>query len=171
MQIKLVATDIDGVWTDGGLYYDKDGNELKKFNVKDGAAVKLLKTAGIPVCIITAKNSPMVEKRAQELKVDYLYQGVENKIGAITKLIQMLNLSFNEIAYIGDDFNDVPLLRKAGLSATPSDASQIIRQEADWTLTKKGGAGVFREFVEKLLIKLDVYNTVYEQMIKSIDSN
>lgn len=171
MQIKLVATDIDGVWTDGGLYYDKDGNELKKFNVKDGTGVKLLKTAGIPLCVITAKNSPMVEKRAAELKVDYLYQGVEHKIGAIARLLQRLKISFDEIAYIGDDFNDVPLLRKAGLSATPADASQIICQEADWVLTKRGGEGVFREFVEKLLIKMNVYETVYEQVIKSIDSN
>lgn len=171
MQIKLVATDVDGVWTDGGLYYDKDGNELKKFNVKDGAGVKLLKTAGIPVCVITAKNSAMVEKRAKELRVDYLYQGVEDKIRAISALVKMLNLSFEEIAYIGDDFNDVPLLRKAGCSATPADASQIIQQEADWVLTKKGGEGVFREFVEKLLIEMGGYNTVYEEMIKCHDEN
>ena len=171
MQIKLVASDIDGVWTDGGLYYDRHGNELKKFNVKDGAGVKLLKMAGIPVCVITAKNSPMVERRASELKVDYLYQGIEDKIGTITKLAQRLSLSFDEIAYIGDDFNDVPLLRKAGLSATPADVSQIIQQEADWVLTKKGGEGAFREFAEKLLIKMEVYHTVYNQMVERANGN
>lgn len=168
MQIKLVASDIDGVWTDGGLYYDMDGNELKKFNVKDGAGVKLLKAAGIPVCVITAKNSQMVEKRAKELQVDYLFQGKEDKIGTITKLAQDLNLSFEEIAYIGDDFNDVPLLRKVGVSATPADVTSFIRQEVDWVLTKKGGEGVFREFVEKILVELGVYQTVYQKMIGAI---
>ena len=168
MQIKLIASDIDGVWTDGGLYYDEEGNEIKKFNVKDGAGVKLLKTAGILTCIITAKNSRMVEKRAKELRVDYLFQGMEDKIGTITKLAQDLNLSFDEIAYIGDDFNDVPLLRKVGVSATPADVSAFIRQEVDWKKKKKGGEGVFREFVEKILVELGVYQTVYQKMIGAL---
>ena len=168
MQIKLVASDIDGVWTDGGLYYDSQGNELKKFNVKDGAGIKLLKMAGIPVCVITAKNSPMVEKRAKELQVDYLYQGIEDKTGTITTLLETLDVDFDEMAYIGDDFNDVPLLRKAGLSAVPADTSRIIQQEADWVLSKKGGEGVFREFIEKILIKLETFDTVYNRLIKKM---
>lgn len=167
MQIKLIASDIDGVWTDGGLYYDRHGNELKKFNVKDGAAIKLLKAAGIPVCVITAKNSPMVERRAKELRIDYLYQGIEDKIGAITELVQKLGVSFDEIAYIGDDFNDVGLLRIAGVSATPADASKFIGDQAKWVLEKKGGEGVFREFVEKILISMGIFESTCKKVLES----
>lgn len=164
--IKMIVTDIDGVWTDGGLYYSEEGQEMKKFNVKDGASIKLLKLAKIPVCIITAKKSVMVERRARELKVDHLFQGVDNKIKAIEKLIHSLNISFEEIAYIGDDFNDVPLLRKAGISATPADATATIKKEANWVLTRKGGEGVFREFVEKILTNAGSFDQLYQILVE-----
>ena len=129
-KIKLVVSDIDGVWTDGGLYYDEKGSQIKKFNVKDGAAVKLLKTVGIPVCIITAKQSDMVARRAKEVGVEYIYQGVEKKLNCITELINNLSISFSEVAYIGDDFNDVPVLRRCLISAVPKDTSPVIKKEA-----------------------------------------
>ncbi len=165
---KLIVSDIDGVWTDGGLYYDELGKEFKKFNVKDGASIKLLKLAKIPICIITAKDSIMVKKRATELNVDYLFQGVEDKISVIADLLSQLEISFEETAYIGDDFNDVPLLRKAGISATPADATMSIQREANWVMSKKGGEGVFREFVEKVLMENKQFETTYTQLINNL---
>ena len=151
MNIKLVVTDIDGVWTDAGMYYDNTGNELKKFNAHDGAGVLLLKKLGIPICIITGEKTEIVRRRAEKLGIEYLYQGVQNKLSKVTELCKELGIGLNDVAYIGDDFNDVKLLREAGISASPANAPDYIRQEAQWNLSKAGGDGVFREFVERLL--------------------
>ena len=158
MKIKLVATDIDGVWTDGGMYYDNTGNEFKKFNVNDGAGVLLLKALNIPVCIITGEETDIVKRRAEKLKVDYLYQAAGKKYDIIKKLTNELNITMDEVAYIGDDFNDVELLKHAGISAVPFGVSDYIKPYGKIILKKKGGEGVFREFVEKILMdegKLD----------------
>lgn len=151
MNIKLVVTDIDGVWTNGGMYYDNTGNEFKKFNVHDGAGVLLLKKLNIPICIITGEKTEIVARRAKKLKIDYLYQGTQNKFSKIQSLCDKLGIAIEEVAYVGDDFNDVKLLRACGISATPANARPYIRSEAKWQLESKGGDGVFREFVEKIL--------------------
>ena len=152
MSLKLVITDIDGVWTDGGMYYDSSGNEMKKFNTSDSAGVLFLKEAGIPLAIITGENSVSVKNRADKLKIEYLYSGVDNKLEVAMKLCEMLGISLKEeVAFIGDDLKDVSLLKQVYISATPSDAPDYIKDLADWKLEKRGGEGVFREFVEKLL--------------------
>lgn len=166
MKIKLVATDIDGVWTDGGLYYDSQGNEQKKFNVADGAAMLLLRTLNIPVCIITGKDSPMVANRASHLKVDYLFQGIDNKCSKVESLCKELGISLHEVAYIGDDFNDVKLLRQAGISACPANASDYIKKEAQWSLNKKGGEGAFREFVERILSEHNLLESTVAKLLE-----
>ncbi|MDN5214217.1 HAD-IIIA family hydrolase [Fulvivirgaceae bacterium BMA12] len=165
MHIKLVVTDIDGVWTDGGMYYDNTGNEFKKFNVNDGAGVLLLKKLNIPICIITGEKTEIVRRRAEKLKIEYLYQGVQNKLSKALELCQELGLTPNEIAYVGDDFNDVKLLRQAGISASPANAPAYIQQEAQWTLSKKGGEGAFREFVEKLLAHFDLLDETVKKVL------
>ena len=167
MNIKLVATDIDGVWTDGGLYYDSQGNEHKKFNVADGAAMLLLRTLNIPVCIITGKNSPMVTNRAKDLKIEYVFQGVDNKCSQVESLCNELNIAMNQVAYIGDDFNDVKLLRKAGISACPANASEYIKKEAKWRLEKKGGDGAFREFVERILEENQLLTSTVDKLLEN----
>ena len=166
IDIKLVVTDIDGVWTDGGLYFDNKGNEFKKFNVRDGAATLLLRTLKIPICIITGKNTEIVKNRAKSLKIDYLYQGIDNKYSKIKDLCDKLNIKMSEVAYIGDDFNDVKVLRAAGLSASPSNASDYIKKEATWTLESKGGEGAFREFVEKILQRFGVLEETVEKLLE-----
>ncbi len=165
MHIKLVVTDIDGVWTDGGMYYDNTGNEFKKFNVNDGAGVLLLKKLNIPICIITGEKTEIVRRRAEKLKIEYLYQGVQNKLSKALELCQELGLTLDEIAYVGDDFNDVKLLRKAGISASPPNAPAYIQKEAKWTLSKKGGDGAFREFVEKLLAHFDLLDETVKNVL------
>ncbi|WP_209332847.1 KdsC family phosphatase [Lunatimonas salinarum] len=153
MEIKLVLTDIDGVWTDGGMYYDQTGNEWKKFHTYDSAGVMWCKKLNIPVGIITGETTEIVERRAKKLQIDYLFQGVNDKKEVASKLCQTLGISLSEVAYIGDDINDISLLEKVGFSACPSSAPTYIQKIVDKVMDKKGGEGVFREFVEKIILK------------------
>lgn len=148
---KLVITDIDGVWTDGGMYYDQEGNEWKKFNTSDSAGVLFLKYLGIPLAIFTGERTQIVERRAAKLGVEILEQGVKNKLSKAISLCDQMGIALSEVAYIGDDLNDMELLEAAGWSACPANAPHYIQSRADWVLTKSSGEGVFREFVERLL--------------------
>lgn len=149
--VKLILTDIDGVWTDGGMYYDETGNELKKFHTYDSAGVLLAHACNVPVGILTSENTQIVERRAKKLKIDYLYQGVKNKLEQALAICKELNIDIKEVAYIGDDLGDIQLLKAVGYAGVPSSASDYIRELANVPLSKRGGEGVFREFVEKLL--------------------
>ena len=148
---KLILTDIDGVWTDGGMYYDQTGNEWKKFHTYDSAGVLFAHQNEIPVGIITGEDTEIVARRAAKLKVDYLFQGVKNKLEVADKLCKELNITLEDVAYIGDDLGDVELLKHAGISSSPNSAPEYIKKSAQMVMTKNGGEGVFREFVEKIL--------------------
>lgn len=148
---KLILTDIDGVWTDGGMYYDQTDNEWKKFNTYDSAGVLFAHAFNIPVGIITGENTDIVKRRADKLKVDYCFLGIKDKLRIVKHLASQLNLSLEEIAYIGDDINDIKVLQSVGLSGVPSSAPEYILRYANIPLKKKGGDGVFREFVEYIL--------------------
>ncbi|MDA7836635.1 HAD-IIIA family hydrolase [Salibacteraceae bacterium] len=150
---KLVVTDIDGVWTDGGMYYDEQGNEWKKFHTYDSAGVLFLKKLNIPVAICTGETTNAVKRRAEKLKMDYLFQGVTDKKKVISELCSNLGITLEEVAYIGDDLNDMDMLQSAGFSACPSSAPEYIKNSAMVILSKKGGEGVFREFVEEIIGK------------------
>ena len=164
MEIKLVLTDIDGVWTDGGMYYDNTGNEWKRFNTADSAGVVFCKNMGVKVGIITGEDTEIVRRRADKLKVDYLFMGIKDKLTVARQLCKELNLDLSKnVAYIGDDVNDVPLLQQVKISATPDNAPDYVKPFAKWHLKKKGGDGVFREFVERIM---DEYN-LGETMLKS----
>lgn len=148
---KIILTDIDGVWTDGGMYYDQTGNELKRFHTYDSAGVLFAHRKGIPVGIVTSEDTKIVYRRAEKLKIDYLFQGVKNKLNCIEKLCSELDITLDDVAYIGDDLSDIEVLKKVGIAGVPSSAPQYIRKLATIPLTKKGGDGVFREFVESIL--------------------
>ncbi|MFN8415000.1 MAG: HAD hydrolase family protein [Cytophagaceae bacterium] len=150
---KLVLTDIDGVWTDGGMYYDQTGNEWKKFNTSDSAGVLFCKQLNIPVGIITGENTEIVQRRATKLKVDYLFQGIQNKVEVAEKLIQELNIEWSDVAYIGDDLGDLKLLKIVGYSAAPMNAPDYIKKHVHLVTQKMGGEGAFREFIEYLIEK------------------
>ena len=150
-QIKLVLTDIDGVWTDGGMYYDQIGNEWKKFHTYDSAGVLLCHQHNIPVGIITGEETEIVKRRAEKLKIDYLFQGVSDKLSVASRLIKELNITFENIAYIGDDINDIELLKVVGISACPENAFPQIKEVVQFVTKRKGGEGAFREFVEEIL--------------------
>jgi len=170
MNIKLFITDIDGVWTDGGMYYDDTYNiELKKFNTSDSAGVLFLKLAGIKTAIITGEKSKSVQRRYLKLQMDELFMGVKNKVASADFIRKKHGLEWNEIAYIGDDINDILLLRKVGLSACPASAEDYIKKEVDWVLDKKGGEGVFREFVQKYLQEKNMLGNILELYLSTLE--
>jgi len=167
MKIKLVLTDIDGVWTDGGMYYDQSGNELKKFNTSDSAGVVFLRLLEIPMGIITGENTQIVQRRADKLKITHLYMGVMNKLAVVEKLCAELQISLLEVAYIGDDLNDAVLLKAVGFSAIPANAPVYMEKYAQLRLSKCGGDGAFREFVEILLQKENLLDTAIEKYLEA----
>ncbi len=164
---KLVLTDIDGVWTDGGMYYSSNGEELKKFNTSDSAGILFCKLLNIPTGIITGEDTPMVKRRAKKLKVDYLFMGAKNKVGIIKKLIEDLGITFSEVAYIGDDINDIALLQKVGISASPANAPDYVKKHSQFHTVKSGGEGAFREFVEQLLKRENKLELVLEKYLET----
>ncbi|HLN75049.1 MAG: KdsC family phosphatase [Methylococcaceae bacterium] len=165
MNIKLVLTDIDGVWTDGGMYYDQEGIELKKYNTTDSAGVIFLRLLDIPLGIITGENTPIVTRRAQKLKINHVFLGVRNKLDVARKLCQEMNISLSEVAYIGDDLNDAHLLKSVGFSAVPANAPAYMDKYALMRLTKNGGEGAFREFVELMLQKEELLDIAIEKFL------
>lgn len=149
---KLIITDIDGVWTDGGMYYDQTGNEWKKFNTSDSAGVLFCKKLNIPVCIITGENTEIVRRRAEKLQIDFLFQGITDKLKIAQDLCKELGIELKDVAYIGDDLMDMSLLREVGISAAPDNAPQYVKEITHFVTGKKGGEGAFREFVESIII-------------------
>lgn len=148
---KIVFTDIDGVWTDGGMYYTEHGDVMKRFSVKDGWGVSLLRALHIPVVILTGENTPIVQKRAEKLKVDYCFLGVQDKEKKATDLCRQLGIALNETAFIGDDLNDLPLLCRCGFSGCVPNAPVYVKNKVQYITQISGGYGAFREFVEYLL--------------------
>ena len=159
-KIKLFITDIDGVWTDGGMYYDKRDNEWKKFNTSDSAGVLFLRLLEIPIAIITSEDTTIVQRRADKLQIEYLFMGVENKLSVAKDLCKTLDITLQDIAYIGDDINDLGLLQNVGLSACPQSSPDYIKDKVDYIVPVNGGEGAFRAFVEKNLIDSNLFDDV-----------
>jgi N-acylneuraminate cytidylyltransferase len=151
-QYKMFLTDCDGVLTDGGMYYSENGDELKKFNTKDGMAFELLRKHNIITGIITGENRELVRRRAEKLHIDELFMGVKDKAAVIRQLSEKYNISTDDIVYVGDDINDIEALKLAGLGACPCDAVEVVKSAADMVLSCKGGEGVVRELAEKVIV-------------------
>ncbi len=156
--IKLIIFDVDGVLTDGGLYFSDKGIELKRFNSLDGLGIKLLKQNGIEPAIISARSSKNVMYRMQDLDIKHFYQGEDNKIVAFNNLIKKLSLKNEQVAYIGDDIIDLPVMRKIGLPIAVSNAHELIKENAYFVTEKIGGHGAVREVCDLLLKSQNTYN-------------
>jgi 3-deoxy-D-manno-octulosonate 8-phosphate phosphatase (KDO 8-P phosphatase) len=143
--------DVDGVLTDGGVYYSASGEELKKFHVQDGYGIVKIQGAGIRVGIITGKASPIVTRRAEELGIAEIHQNLDDKLQAYEQIKARLDFGDPEIAYIGDDEFDLPVLKRVGFSAAPADAVGSVRRAVDYVCSRKGGAGAVREVADLLL--------------------
>ena len=149
--IRLLVMDVDGVMTDGKVTYTSDGQELKSFNIKDGLGIKRANASGIETAIITARTSPMVERRVLELSITYLIQGREDKLTALADLVRQMNLSLDQVAYIGDDLTDLTAIESVKLGACPADAAIEVRSKADWVSSRVGGDGCVRELCDLLV--------------------
>lgn len=149
--IELLLLDVDGVMTDGRIIWDANGTEIKFFNVKDGHGIKLIQRAGIQVGIITGRTSPVVDLRAKELGIDILYQGALRKLDSYNDIKQRTGLSDHQIAYMGDDVIDVPVMRRVAFSAAPADALAEVQDIADYVAKARGGWGAVRELCDLLL--------------------
>lgn len=154
-KIKLFATDVDGTMTDGCMYYADNGLELKKFNFQDGMGFKLLRDVGIKTAIITSESTPIVQKRADKLNVDYLSMGTWEKLDFIKNICKKLNITLDEVAYIGDDINDIELLQSVKYKACPANAVKKVKEiDGIYHLNRCGGNAAVREFIEIILEKI-----------------
>ena len=150
-QIELILSDVDGVMTDGGIVYDNQGIETKKFHIRDGLGIKLWQRAGYQFGILTARTSHIVKMRASELGVEIVRQGYEDKLPAAQEIFRQLDLDPSQVCYIGDDLTDIPVIRYVGLGVAVADAAEETRNVADHVTARAGGTGAVRELIETLL--------------------
>jgi 3-deoxy-D-manno-octulosonate 8-phosphate phosphatase (KDO 8-P phosphatase) len=151
MKIKILVMDVDGTLTDGKIYIGSEGEMLKAFNVKDGLGISKLRTHNIIPAIITGRESEILKRRSEELKIEELYQGEENKIEKLKELVERYRCSFSEVAYIGDDENDLECMKVCGFTCCPADAVDSVKKEVNFISSKTGGNGAVREFIDKIL--------------------
>jgi len=153
MSIALIILDVDGTMTDSHITYSENGDEIKSFNVKDGLAITSWRKLGKQVAIITGRKSNIVARRAKELNIEHFYQGVSNKKEVLESLLTKLDISIDNVAAIGDDLNDLQMLKMVNISFVPRDASSYVDKIATVILSKKGGDGAVREMIEYLIQK------------------
>lgn len=149
--IKLAVFDVDGVLTDGRLYFLEDGSEFKSFSTLDGQGIKMLMAAGVQTAIISGRKTALVERRAQNLGIPHVYQGREDKLVVLDALLAQLNLSYAQVAYLGDDLPDLPVIRRVGLGMAVANAASFVREHAHGITRARGGDGAAREFCELIL--------------------
>lgn len=150
-RVRVAAFDVDGVLTDGRLYYTDSGEELKAFSVLDGHGMKMLAEAGVAVAIITSRKSKLVQRRARDLGIEHLYQGVGAKREAMTHLLKKLNRDWDAASYMGDDVIDLPVMTRCALAASVPNAHALVRRHAHYVTRAAGGHGAVREFCECLM--------------------
>ena len=149
--VKLAIFDVDGVLTDGKLYFLVDGSEFKTFNTLDGHGIKMLIASGVRTAIISGRKTPIVERRAQNLGIQHLYQGREDKLVVLDELLGQLNLNYAQVAYLGDDLPDLPVIRRVGLGMAVASADAFVRENAHGITQARGGEGAAREFCELIM--------------------
>lgn len=152
-KIKMVLTDVDGVLTDGGMYYTKEGDVMKKFHARDGMGITLLRKQNIPTIIITKEKTMMVKQWAKKMNVEKLHDGINQKDLMVKEICKKYKLDVKELAYIGDDVNDIELLKKVGFSASPKDGIKEVKDICDYICTTDSGKGAFRELCDLILSK------------------
>lgn len=149
--IRLAVFDVDGVLTDGRLYFLADGSEFKSFNTLDGQGIKMLQRSGVDTAIITGRRSSVVELRAKNLGISHLYQGREDKLTALDELLSTVKLSYEQVAYLGDDLPDLAVIRRVAFGAAVANAEPFIKAHADYITLAKGGEGAAREFCQAIM--------------------
>lgn len=157
-QIKIVLTDVDGVLTDGGMYYSKDGDVMKRFFTRDGMGVTLLRKMDIPTIIVTKEKNEIITQWTKKMKIAKLFDGVQNKEFILPKIETQFNVVSSEVAYIGDDVNDLGLLKLVGVSAVPNDGILEAKQISSYICNQNGGYGAFRELADQIILAKSIKN-------------
>ncbi|GGW51381.1 KdsC family phosphatase [Vreelandella hamiltonii] len=161
-RVKLLALDVDGVLTDGRLYFQADGVEIKAFHTQDGHGLKLLKRAGIHVALITGRDSPMVSQRAAALGISHVHQGCEDKLATLRGLCQRLGITLEQVAFCGDDLPDLAPIKRSGVGITVPNAPDYMHTHADWITDRLGGHGAVREICDTLLTNQGHWDAVLD---------
>lgn len=162
-KVELILSDVDGVLTDGGVWFDNQGIEAKQFNIRDGLGIKLWRRAGFEFGLLTSRNSHLVKVRAAELDVELVRQGLQDKLQAAVQIARDRKLSMDQLAYIGDDLPDLPLMREVGLSVAVADAVEEVRAAAHWVATRCGGHGAVRETIEMILKEKGLWQDIVKR--------
>lgn len=165
--IRMLVLDVDGVLTDGKLYFDHAGNEMKAFNTRDGMGMKALQRIGIEVAVITGRKSGAVEHRMAQLGIQHVYQGREDKLDAFLNLLEVTGLDAGQVCFAGDDWIDLPVLLRVGLAIAVADAEDRVKQQAHWITRRNGGDGAVREICNLLLIAQEKDQTILDQILAS----
>ncbi|KAF0194845.1 MAG: 3-deoxy-D-manno-octulosonate 8-phosphate phosphatase [Bacteroidetes bacterium] len=169
-RIKAVLTDIDGVWTDGRIYLNDEGKSFKAFNNLDSVGVSLLRMAEIPVIIITGEDSEVIRRRAEQLKIKFVFTGARNKLLVAETILNDLDIKLEECAFIGDDLADLALLKASGFGAVPSNATEFLKSQVSNVLSRSGGNGAFREFSELVLQQCGILDQIQQLFLDKIAS-
>lgn len=164
-RIRLLLLDVDGVLTDGLLWYGPQGEELKAFHVRDGLGIRLLRQEGIVVAVLSAKRSPALERRVRDLRVDHALLGRDDKSRGLDELLAAAGAGPEAVAHVGDDLLDLPVMRRVGLGIAPADAHPMVRREADWVTEAGGGRGAVREVADGLLEARDRLSQAHEALL------
>lgn len=159
-KLKLLILDVDGVLTDGKLFFDNQGNEYKSFHARDGHGIKLLRQTGVEVAVISGRKSASVALRMKNLGIEHVYQGHEHKVAALNELIEKLAISPDQAAHVGDDLLDLPVMIRVGLAIAVNDACSAVRQRADWVTMLPGGQGAVREVCDFIMQAQGNYEAV-----------
>ncbi|MCM8824567.1 MAG: HAD hydrolase family protein [Candidatus Omnitrophica bacterium] len=168
--IVLVATDVDGVLTDGRIFYDTDGSQGKSFSIRDGIAFRMLKIAGLKSAIISGKTISLLRERFSGIDVDLMFENVENKLIVMEEICRQESISMENVCYIGDDVGDISVLKRVGFSVAPSDAVEEVKNIVMYVTSKSSGQGVLRECVEIILRGQNKWEETLEKLLQSLQS-
>lgn len=165
-KLKLLILDVDGVLTDGRLFFDHNGEEYKCFHARDGHGIKLLRETGVEVAVISGRKSNSVALRMKSLGVEYIYQGHENKIAALAEIMQKISLNPDQVAHIGDDLLDLPVMTRVGLSIAVNDANDAVKDYADWCTKTAGGQGAVREVCDFIMQTQGTFDKILDHYMQ-----
>jgi 3-deoxy-D-manno-octulosonate 8-phosphate phosphatase (KDO 8-P phosphatase) len=149
--VRALVLDVDGVLTDGSLYFDNQGNELKAFSTRDGLGIRVLQRYGTVVALITGRTSDIVARRAANLKIEHVYQGRDDKVNALNEVLAATGLEERQVCYAGDDWLDIPVLARVGLAVTVPEADAVVKSHAHWITPRSGGRGAVRDICDLIL--------------------
>ena len=165
--IRMLVLDVDGVLTDGKLYFDHDGNEMKAFNSRDGLGMKALQRCGIEVAVISGRKSKVVARRMAQLDIQHVYEGRDDKLNAFLHLLEVTGLDAEQICFAGDDWIDLPVLRRVGLAVSVADAEDLVKQQVHWITKRNGGDGAVREICNLILIAQGKDQIILDEILAS----